>query len=118
MKTTLGADAKKLKRLNAAFNEVKSMTDPESKLYYRSEEYKALRKHRRQMKKQQNPVRNKEKKSRKDWNATYYKKKKDEQKAAEEIAHQQHQAMEPDVAVANHLEELQMLKDEKKALIE
>ena len=94
------------------------MTDPESKLYYRSEEYKALRKHRRLMKKQQNPVRNKEKKSRKDWNAKYYKKKKDERKAVEEIANQHQQAIELDEAAANHLDELQMLKDEKKALIE
>ena len=39
------------------------------------------------------------------------------EKAVEQIANQQHQAMELDVAAANHLDELQMLKDENKTLI-
>ena len=89
------------------------MTDPESKLYYRSEEYKALRKHRRQMKKKQNPNKKKETKTRKDWNAKYYRKKKAEwkERTAEPIDDQQHQVMELDEP-----DELQMLKDENDIL--
>ena len=44
-------DVEKLRRLNIAFQSVKKSVGPNPKLYYRTNEYRALQNHARKMKK-------------------------------------------------------------------
>ena len=114
-----GPDEIELQRLNAAFLEVKKMTGPRSKPCYRSVEYRALQKHRRGMKRQQQPTK-KEKKSRKERDARYYQSKKqriqereaEKKRGMDEISalHQNNHAMEQ--------HEVQKQKEENQLLTE
>ena len=116
------SDEVELQRLNAAFHEVKKLSGPQSELHYRSAEYKALQKHRRAMKRQQEPVgKEKEKKqkqmSRKDWDARYYQKKKqriEEMKKEKQTEKSKQKA----IAADEILDELQRLRAENQALTE
>ena len=110
------SDEVELQRLNAAFHEVKKLSGPQSELHYRSAEYRALQKHRRAMKRQQEPVgkeKNSKQKSRKDWDAKYYQSKK---QRIEEM--KKEKQTEKKKAADEILDELQRLRDENQALTE